>query len=135
VEHLLEALLGVLLEVIGDALLEVLFGLAAEALSGVIKRLKDAGPVVLTLGLAGAGAGAGLLSAWLVPHRLIVGRVVIPGLSLVAAPLVTGFVMGLLGQQIRRAGHWPSSVATFRGGVVFAFSMALVRWWLIGASR
>jgi hypothetical protein len=132
---LLEALLAVLLDVIGDALLEVLFGLVAEALSGVIKRLKDASPVVLALGLAGAGAGAGLLSAWLVPHRLIVGRVVIPGLSLVVAPLMTGLVMSVLGKQICRAGHWPSSVATFRGGVVFAFSMALVRWWLVGSPR
>jgi hypothetical protein len=135
VEHLLEALVGVLLEVVGDALLEVLFGLVAEALSGVIKRREDASPVVLTLGLAGAGAGAGLLSGWLVPHRLIVGGVVIPGLSLVVAPLMTGVVMGLLGKQIRRAGHWPSSVATFRGGAVFAFAMALVRWWLVGSSR
>lgn len=134
-EHLLEALLAVLLEVIGDALLEVLFGLVAEALSGVIKRLEDATPVVVTLGLAGAGAGAGLLSAWLVPHRLIVGRVVIPGLSVLVAPLLTGVVMDLLGKQIRRAGHWPSSVATFRGGVVFAFSMALVRWWFVGSPR
>ena len=132
-EDFLLGLLGALLEVIGEALLELLFGLAAEALSAGIKRLKEAGPVALTIGLAFGGAGAGLLSAWLVPHRLIVTRVAIPGLSLVVAPVATGFVMGFLGKQIRRAGHSPNSVATFRGGLVFAFSMALVRWSLIGA--
>ena len=130
---LLVGLVVALLEVIGEALLEVLFGLAAEALSCAIRRLKDRGPVVWTLALAGAGAG--LISAWLVPHRVIVGRVVIPGLSVVLAPLVTGLVMSLFGSQVRRAGQWPSGIATFRGGVLFAFSMALVRWWLVGNPR
>jgi hypothetical protein len=113
--------------------LKILFGLAAEAPAAAIERLKDAGPAALTIGVAFGGAGAGLVSSWFVPHRLMVLRPAIPGLSLVVAPLATGFVMGFPGKQIRRSGHWPSSVATFRGGVVFAFLMALVRFLLIGA--
>ena len=131
-EDFLLGLVGALLEIFGEAALEILFGLAAEAPAAAIERLKDAGPAALAIGVAFGGAGAGLTS-WVVPHRLIVTRPAIPGLSLVVAPLVTGFVMGFLGKQIRRSGRWPSSVATFRGGVVFAFSMALVRFLLIGA--
>jgi hypothetical protein len=40
--------------------------------------------------------------------------------------------MYLLGGQLRRLGRQASSIATFRGGALFAFAMALVRWWLIG---
>jgi hypothetical protein len=133
VEDFLLGLLGALFEIFGEAALEILFGLAAEALAAAIDRLKDAGPAALMIGVAFGGAGAGLISSWLVPHRLILTRPAMPGLSIVLAPLVTGFVMGFVGKQIRRSGRWPSSVATFRGGVVFAFSMALVRFLLIGA--
>jgi hypothetical protein len=132
VEEFLAGLIGALLGVVVEALLEVLFGLAVEALSATIKRLKDAGPVALTLGLVFAGAGAGFVSSWLVPHRVIAIGAAVPGLSLVLAPLLTGCVMALLGKQMGRSGQSPSPVATFRGGVVFAFSMALVRWLLVG---
>lgn len=130
-EEFLAGLIGALLEVVVEALLEVLFGLAVEALSATIKRLKEADPLAGTLGLVFAGAGAGFVSAWLVPHRLIAIRAAIPGLSLVLAPLLTGCVIALLGKQMGRSGKSPSPVATFRGGVVFAFSMALVRWLLV----
>lgn len=135
VEDLLAGLLGALAEIVGDFLLEVLFGLAAEALSACIGRLKQATPAVSAIGLAFVGAAAGLLSVWLVPHRLIVTRTSLPGVSLLLAPLVTGFAMGLLGKQLRRFGQHPSDIATFRGGVVFAFSMAVIRWWLVGMAH
>ena len=131
-EDLLAGLLGALLEIFGEFLLQMLFELAAEALSGLIKYENQTRPAVSALGLAFAGAAAGLLSAWVFPHRLIATRVVLPGVSLVRAPLATGSVMHLLGKRLRLVGRYASDLATFRGGALFAFSMALIRWWLVG---
>ena len=129
---LLAELLGALLEVFGEFLLQMLFELAAEALSGLIKYENETRPAVSTMGLALAGAAAGLLSAWVFPHRLIATRVVLPGVSLLLAPLATGSVMHLLGKRLRLVGRFASDLATFRGAALFAFSMALIRWWLVG---
>ena len=87
------------------------------------------------MGLAFAGAAAGVLSAWLLPHRLIAARAVLPGVSLLLAPLATGAAMHFLGKLQRRLGRSPGSLATFRGGALFALSMALIRWWLVGVPR
>ena len=131
-EDLLAELLGALLEIVGEFLLQILFELAAEALSGLIKRGRQSSPAVSAMGLAFVGAAAGLLSAWLFPHRLIATRVVLPGASLLLAPLATGSAMHLLGKRLRHVGRYASNLATFRGGALFAFSMALIRWWLVG---
>jgi hypothetical protein len=132
VEDLLAELLGALLEIVGEFLLQILFELAAEALSALIHRRNQSGPAVSAVALAFVGAAAGLLSAWLFPHRLIGTRVVVPGVSLLLAPLATGAAMHLLGKRLRHLGQHTSDLATFRGGALFAFSMALIRWWLVG---
>jgi hypothetical protein len=124
-------LLRAVLEIVGESLIEILFGLAAEALGALIGSLQLTNPMVLAVALALVGAAAGLLSSELFPHRLIVTRAARPGVSLRLAPLVTGFAMDLLGKQLRHFGQHPSKIATFRGGVGFAFSMALIRWWIV----
>jgi len=131
VEDLVAELLGALLEILGEFLLQVFFELAAEALSGLIKGQRETSPAVSAIRLIFVGAAVGLLSAWLFPHRLIATRVVLPGASLVLAPLATGSVMHFLGRRLRRLGRYASNLATFRGGALFAFSMALIRWWLV----
>lgn len=135
VEDLLAGLLQALFEILGEALLEGLFGLIAEALGELIGPIKLPNQMVSAIGLACVGAAAGLLSAWVIPHRLIVTRARLPGLSLLLAPLVTGFAMEFLGRQLRRFGQKPTGIATFGGGVVFAFSMAAVRWWIVGVTH
>jgi hypothetical protein len=135
VEDLFAELLGVLLEFVGEFLLQILFELAAEAINGLIYRWRQSSPTMSAVGLAIAGAAAGLLSAWLIPHRLIATRVVLPGVSLLLAPLATGSAMHFLGKRLHRLGRYPSNLATFRGGALFAFSMALIRWWLVGLAR
>jgi hypothetical protein len=84
------------------------------------------------VGFVFGGAAAGFLSAWLFPNRLIVTRVMVPGASLLLAPLATGVAMHLLGRRLRNLERQVTSLATFWGGALFAFSMALVRWWLLG---
>jgi hypothetical protein len=138
VEDLLLALLEPLLEIFGEALLEIFeapfqlfFGFAAGALRELIQAW-TIGPAVSSVGLLLVGAAAGLLSAFVVPHALIATRVVLPGVSLLLAPLVTGSAMYFSGNRVRRFGWRASNLAGFRSGALFAFSMALIRWWLIG---
>jgi hypothetical protein len=132
VEDLLVALLEILLEIFGEFLLQIFFELVAEALSGLINPRRQSSPAVSAVGIAFVGGISGLFSAWLFPHRLIAARAVLPGLSLLLAPLATGSTMHFLGKRLSRFGRNPSNLATFWGGVLFAFSMALIRWWLVG---
>lgn len=135
VDDLLVELLAVVLEVIGEFLVQILFELAAEALSGLINAREQTSPALAAAGLAFSGALAGLLSAWLFPHPLIATRVVLPGLSLLLAPLATGSAMHFLGKRLRRFERYASNLATFRGGALVAFSMALIRWWFVASSH
>ena len=131
VEDLLLALLEPLLEIFGEALLQPFFELAAGALRELI-QVWTIGPAVSSIGLLLVGAVAGLLSAFVVPHRLIANCLVFPGLSLLLAPVVIGSAMYFSGNRLRRFGWRPSNVTGFRVGALFAFSMAAVRWWLVG---
>ncbi len=131
-EDLLAALVAAVLEIFGEFLLQIFFELAAEALSGLFKSQRESSPAVWATRLVLVGAAAGLLSAWLFPHRLIATRVVVPGASLALAPLATGCAMHFVGKRLRGVGRHASNLATFRGGAVFAFSMAFIRWGLVG---
>src|SRR5438309_1743262 len=117
----MDELLLAVLEFFFEVVVQVLFELAAE----VIWRRKgtDAGSMLL-LGIAGAVGG--WISVLVFPRRLIGVRVAVPGLSLVAAPLATGFVMRAVGIWMRGRRWMASGLATFLGGAVFAFGMALV---------
>ena len=131
-EDLFAGLLAIVLEIVGEFVLQMIFELATEALGGLINDRKQRSPAVSAIGLVFGGVAAGLLSAWLFPNRLIATRAVVPGASLLLAPLATGVAMHLLGKRRRRLERQASSLATFWGGALFAFSMALVRWWLVG---
>ena len=136
-EDLLLALLELLLEIFGEifpeigaALLQIFFEFAAGALHELIQAW-TIGPVVSSIGLLLVGAIAGLLSVGVVPHRLIATRVMFPGLSLLLAPLVAGSAVYVLGDRLQRFGWCSSNFGGFRGGAVFAFAMAAIRWCFI----
>ena len=94
------------------------------------RRRTRAHPVVAAIGVVLMGALAGLLSWWILPGR-IVQRGPIPGLSLVISPIVSGLVMDRWGDWRESRGAERSFVATFWGGALFAFAMALVRFLLL----
>src|SRR5262245_44860625 len=83
------------------------------------------------IGLFLWGAVAGFASALIVPHRLIATRIRIPGTSLIFAPLIAGAVMNWFGEHRRAKGRATSGLATFAGGAVFAFGMALARFLMV----
>jgi len=134
VEELLAGLLGALGEVFLEVVLQVLFeGLievAWEALAGS-KRKTAVSPWLSGIALLMVGAAAGGVSAVVFPQRLT-GILRVPGLSLILAPLVTGTVMQGFGNRRRSQGRTPSRLASFWGGAVFAFGMALVRFLIVG---
>ena len=63
VEDFVAGLLRAVLEIVGESLIEILFGLAAEALGALIGSLQLTNPMVLAVALALVGAAAGLLSS------------------------------------------------------------------------
>lgn len=128
-------MLAGLIELVAEFVLQMLFALAAEVLGELVIRLKQGSPALSVIVLACAGTAAGLVSSLLFPHRLIAAQVYLPGISVLIAPVVTGFAMKLVGERLRLVGQNPIGIATFRGGLIFAFCVALIRWWLVGAAK
>ena len=109
-------------ELAGDLLIEV--GVAAVVES--LQRPTEARSWVAAIGVLILGALAGLLVVVVLPTRILSPGPV-AGASLVVSPLVNGFAMERYGRWRERRGGARSSLATFRGGALFAFAMALVR--------
>ena len=120
-------LLELILEIIG----EIVFAFGWEGLGHSMRRRPNAHPVLAGLGYAIFGALAGGLSLLILPRRLLPAGG-IKGASLVLTPLVTGLLMKTYGDFRRRRGHRTTGLATFWGGAIFAFSMALVRFLAYG---
>jgi hypothetical protein len=131
-DDLLAALVEFLLEGILEFLVEVLFGLVVEAMA---ERWEKGSRTIPWILLALLGVASGFFSAAIFPHRIIVRRAVLPGISLLLAPVATGFAMHWIGNQLRRWGRPATGLATFQGGAAFAFAMALIRWWLVGVRQ
>ncbi|MGC9971067.1 MAG: hypothetical protein ABSE56_10785 [Bryobacteraceae bacterium] len=105
---------------------------AWKPIAHAFRRSRLANPVLAGIGILVLGAAAGFLTAWLLPHRLLPMTSSLRGISLLVAPLCTGWIMHLFGRWRRQRGGDPSLLATFWGGALFAFAMATVRWVLVG---
>ncbi len=133
-EDLLEAVLGFILEILAEALFEVV----AAALAGLVSRglrrfrvtLRRSNPAVAIVTFALLGVGLGFLSVFVFPHPLVHPSK-LHGISLLISPVLTGLVLGLIGRSIRRRGRNPVRIESFGYGFTFALAMALVRFWLI----
>ena len=132
---MLEFLAELIVEVLGDIIFQVVFEVLMEfgfeSLSNVFQSRKKANPLLAASGLLLLGGALGLGFALLLPHRLV-PTFRFPGLSLVLSPIGVGLLMHLFGTWRRKRGAVPTSLATFWGGAIFAFGMALVRWLMVG---
>jgi hypothetical protein len=130
IEFIAEVLLSVLweglLQLVGEVLVELGWRTAGEP----FRQRGRAHPVVAGLGLLLMGAAMGFLLSLAFPTRLISGTRV-PGISLVLSPILAGLVMDRYGHWRESRGVEPSYSATFWGGAVFAFGMALARFLLV----
>ena len=125
-DFLFELLVQLVIEVIGQLLVEGLFELGLESLTHPFRTEQESSPIFAAIGHLLMGAGAGAISLVVLPHR-VVPHSPLPGLSLVLSPLANGVVMHAIG---RRWNDYPNdrpALFSFRAGVLFAFAMALVR--------
>ena len=122
---MLEFLFQIVIEVIGQVLFEILFGVGSESLKGATRRQRRSHPVLAGIGHFVMGVIAGAVSLLLFNERLL-ARSTIPGVSLLLSPLGTGAAMHVLGARWEHDDERPR-LFSFRAGAIFAFGMALVR--------
>ena len=125
---MLTAIWEIFLQVAAEILIELGFGSVRE----LLRQRTRAHPAVAGIGVALLGGLAGVLTSVIWPTRIL-RPAAFPGTSLLVSPLVTGLVMDRYGQWRERGGVERSTLATFWGGALFAFSMALVRFVWVGA--
>src|SRR5262249_25238825 len=89
---LLELLFQLIVEAILQVVFEVAVALGWESLKHATGRTRPVNPILSGFGHLLMGLLAGVLSVWLFPERLTT-RQLIPGLSLVLAPVLTGMTM------------------------------------------
>ena len=119
---LLEPILEAILELIASAIMD----LASRLLADSFDALESASPVVATLIYVVLGMLAGGCSVLIFPHHFVRPSR-IPGISLLASPILTGAVLSLIGTFLRNRDKITTRIETFRYGFAFAFGMALVR--------
>jgi hypothetical protein len=118
-------LLELIVEIVGQGLLEILWELASSTYKSTYGR-PNHHPAIAAVGYFAVGAALGGLSLLVWPERLFPPGP-IPGLSLVLSPSVAGAAMHALGAYRRTRGHVTTNLATFPGGAAFALGTALVR--------
>jgi hypothetical protein len=130
IEFIVEVVLSVLwegfLQLVGEALIVLGWRTAGEP----FRERGRAHPVVAGMGLLLMGGVIGFLLSLAFPTRLVTGTPV-PGISLVLSPILAGLVMDRYGHWRESRGVEPSYSATFWGGAIFAFGMALARFLLV----
>ena len=89
-------------------------------------------PVAAGAGLLLFGAVLGVVSWWVWPYRIVASGPY-PGISLLISPLVNGLLANALGTLADNHDRPRTYLSTFWGGALFAFGMAGVRFWLMGA--
>ena len=123
---MIEFLVPLILEIVEELVFEVVIGMGFEAIAGAIRPGFEARPWFGKVGYFLMGLLSGIISVILVRGRLT-GPSIVPGISLIVAPIVTGAIMASIGDMWRRRGGAPSGLFTFGAGAIFAFGMALVR--------
>jgi hypothetical protein len=121
-----EILLETGIEIAGEALASLL----TRATSKLFKSISDFNPVANTFALGMLGTLVGFLSVVTYPHPLVHPSR-IHGISVIVSPLITGFVMSQLGRLLRNHGRKVMPIESFGYGFVFAFAMALVRFFML----
>jgi hypothetical protein len=133
-DELLTAVLAAMAEVLFEAFVEIvlvsLASLLIRAIDKLFKAVSDVDPVATAFALGLTGALVGFLSVAIYPHPLVHSSR-FHGVSVIASPLITGFVMSQLGRLLRNQGKNVTPIESFGYGFAFAFAMALVRFLML----
>jgi hypothetical protein len=134
---MLELIFGFIFELLFEAVIEILSELAIDfglvSIKHSLRKEKKANPVFAYTGIVLIGALVGVAASFILPGRIVTNPP-IKGLSLILSPLLAGIMMYVFGNWRRENGHETSRLSTFWGGALFAFSFALVRWFMIGGA-
>jgi hypothetical protein len=128
IEIILELVLTTTGELLLQLVVEILFEFGFDSMGESLRRRRRAHPALALGGAALMGALVGLVTSLVWPTRLFQPGP-LPGASLLISPLVTGLVMDRYGRWRKGKGSY---LATFWGGALFAFGMALVRFVWVG---
>jgi len=120
-------LIEVLLELIVEILGEVLFGIAGAIFEEAISDEGRARRLPAAVGHVLMGMMAGAISLMVLRHQVL-GHLGIPGISLILAPVGTGTLLELLGRWWVNRGNVRVALFSFWGGFCFALGMAVVRY-------
>jgi hypothetical protein len=124
-------ILGAILEVFGEAVLQVVISGLAEwigfTISAPLQERTPPNAWLAVLGYAAFGAAAGGISLLIFPN-LTIHRLWLQRLNLIASPLFSGSMMVLLGRWRRKRDQHTTRLDTFLYGFIFALAMALVRY-------
>jgi hypothetical protein len=127
-------MLSALLEAVGEWVSELLLEMAADLGIDAARDLGggagDLRPLKAIVGYAILGGTVGDLSAVLIPHRVIT-HPLLPGGSLVAAPLLAGLGVWGFGALRRRMRGRTASGRGFWYGYLLGLALALVRLWFV----
>ncbi len=131
----MEFLFELIVEIFGEALLQIVFGALSEAGLHIVRHPdrepRATSPWLLATGYALLGALLGGLSLLAFPHALIhapAARL----LNLLLGPTASGLTMAILGAWRRRRGQQVLTIDRFAYGFVMGLGMALVRWQFAG---
>lgn len=135
-EDLLGEFLGLLFEIFFEVLIQLVFEAGVDAVSRAPGRfhlasflrtkLSPSNPVASVLKFTILGFGLGAVSLVVFSHPLVHPSK-FHGISLLISPVITGFVMGFIGNRVRRRGKTPVQIESFTYGFAFAFAFALIR--------
>jgi len=129
-EDFLLALLGFLLELLGEALTDLAFAAIVDGVSRAFRQVgtsaRRGDPIAAIAALIASGVALGFSSAIVFPHPLV-HQSRFHGISLLIGPVITGLVMAAIGRWVRRRGRTPVQIESFGSGFAFAFAFALVR--------
>lgn len=135
-EDFLVEILGFILELLFEILIQLFFEGAVAAASRAPRRFRFApflrvtlspqNPPLTILKFTLLGFGLGSLSVLVLPHPLVHPSK-LHGISLLISPIITGLIMSFVGRTVRRRGKSPVRIESFVYGFTFAFAFAMVR--------
>lgn len=124
-------LLGWILQVFGELLLQLVLEAIAELIGHSIKepfrRPRPVRPWLAAVGYLIFGAAGGGLSIWLVPNLFIEAQWLRVA-NLLLTPVAAGLIMEVVGAWRERREKEVLRLETFTYGFCFAFAMAVVRY-------
>lgn len=122
-------MLEFILEIIGELLLQVVLEVMGEiGLQSMAEPFrKPPNPWLASIGYFIFGAIAGGFSLLVFPHHLVAESLRVANLFL--TPVVVGLLMSWMGMWRAKHGQTVLRMDRFSYGFLFAFSLALVRYW------